>query len=104
MLMQRRKEKSTPARGGGGEVGGGGRERERKPFRSSFYMFFSLPPGAALCKLCLVRSAVLPEVLTLVLRPSFDLPLFYFHGLFPSLSFQFSSVQSLSRVQLFVTP
>ena len=29
----------------------------------------------------------LPEVLTLVLRPSFDFPLFYFRGLFPSLSF-----------------
>ena len=30
---------------------------------------------------------VLPEVFTLVLGPSFDLPLFYFRGLFPSLSF-----------------
>ena len=32
--------------------------------------------------------------------PFFDLPLFYFHRLSPSLSFQFSSVQSLSRVRL----
>ena len=61
------------------------RERERA-FGASFYMFFS-SPGPALCKLGLVRSAVLPEVLTLVLRPSSDLPLFYFHGLFSSLSF-----------------
>ena len=30
---------------------------------------------------------VLPEVLTPVLGPSLDLSLFYFHGLFPSLSF-----------------
>ena len=36
--------------------------------------------------------------------PFFDLPLFYFHRLSPSLSFQFSSVQSLSRVRLFATP
>ena len=61
-------------------------ERERNPFGSSFYVFF-LPPGPALCKLGLVRSAVLSEVLTRVLGPSFDLPLLYFHGLFPSLSF-----------------
>ena len=51
--------------------GGGGRERERervrvctrereserKRFGSSFYMFFP-PPGPALCKLGLARSAV----------------------------------------------
>ena len=50
-------------------------------------MCFFLPPGPALCKLGLARSAVLPEVLTPILGPSFDLPLFYFRGLFPSLSF-----------------
>ena len=33
------------------------RERERKRFGSSFYMFFP-PPGPALCKLGLARSAV----------------------------------------------
>ena len=49
------------------------RESERKRFGSSFYMFFP-PPGPALCKLGLARSAVLPEVFTLVLGPSFDLP------------------------------
>ena len=69
----------------------GDREREREPFGSSFYMFFS-SPGPALCKLGLVRSAILPEVLTSVLGPSSDLALFYFRGLFSSLSFQFSSV------------
>ena len=50
-------------------------------------MFFFLPLGPALCKLGLVRSAVLPEVLPLVLGSSFDHPLFYFHWLFSSLSF-----------------
>ena len=52
------------------------RESTRKCFGSSFYMFFP-PPGPALCKLGLARSAVcsvLPEVFTLVLGPSFDLP------------------------------
>ena len=56
------------------------RERESGPFDSSVYMFFS-SPGPALCKLNLARSAVLPEVLTLVLGPSFDLLLFYLCGL-----------------------
>ena len=32
-------------------------ESERKRFGSSFYMFF-LPPGPALCKLGLARSAI----------------------------------------------
>ena len=63
-----------------------GGEREREPFGSFFYMFF-LPPGPALCKLGLARSAVLPEVLMQVLRPSFDLSLFYFCRILPSLSF-----------------
>ena len=49
------------------------------PLAPLFIRFF-LPPGPALCKLGLVRSAVLPEVLIPVLGPSFDLPLFYFHG------------------------
>ena len=34
-----------------------GTETERKHFGSSFYMFFP-PPGPALCKLGLARSAV----------------------------------------------
>jgi len=63
------------------------RRKERECFGSSFYMFFS-PPGPALCKLGQPGVLfVLPEVLTPVFGPSFDLPLFYFHGLFPSLSF-----------------
>ena len=52
------------------------RESLRKCFGSSVDMFFP-PPGPALCKFGLVRSAVcsvLPEVFTLVLGPSFDLP------------------------------
>ena len=73
--------------GGGGEkerAHVGERESERA-LGSSFCMFS--PPGPALCKLGSARSAILPEVLTLVLRPFFDLPLLYFCGLFPSLSF-----------------
>ena len=63
------------------------RERERECFGSSFYMFFP-PPGPALCKLGQPGVLfVLPEVLTQVLGPSLDLPLSYFRGLFPSLSF-----------------
>ena len=69
-MIRRREEKSAVALW---------RERARETFGSSFYVFF-LPPRPALCKLGLVRSAVLPEVLTPVLGPSFDLPLFYFAG------------------------
>ena len=68
-----------------------GEERKREHFGSSFYTSFPCP-GPAVCKLGQPRVLfVLPEVLTPVLGPSFDLPLFYFHGLSPSLSFQFSS-------------
>ena len=60
-----------------------GGERKREHFGSSFYTSFPCP-GPALCKLGQPRVLfVLPEVLTLVLGPSFDLPLFYFRGLFP---------------------
>ena len=101
MPTERLQEKRVEERGGGRErerAHARRRERERarartqeresvrKRFGSSFYMFFP-PPGPALCKLGLTRSAVLPEVLTPVLRPSFDLPLFYFRGLFSSSSF-----------------
>jgi len=85
MLTQRLKE-SGGVHGGGGErvregeresVHAHRREREwvRKRFGSSFYMFFP-PPGPALCKLGLVRSAVCSawKVLTLVFGLSFDLP------------------------------
>ena len=65
----------------------GGGERERESPLAPLFICFFLSPGPALCKLGLTRSAVLPEVLTPVLRPSFDLPLFYFLGLFSSSSF-----------------
>ena len=56
-----------------------GEKESERALGSSFYMFFP-PPRPALCKLGLARSAVLPEVLTPFLGPSFDLLLFYFHG------------------------
>ena len=77
MSIQRHEEKSAPVHR---------RETERESPLAPLFMFF-LPSGPALCKLGLVRSAFLPEVLTPVLGPSFDLPLFYFHGLFPFFSF-----------------
>ena len=59
-------------------------KREPQPFGSSFYMF-SLPLGLPYvnwasqeCCLFYLRSS---------LQSSFDLPLFYFRGLFLSLSF-----------------
>ena len=81
-------------RGRGREIRGGRRrgteqthvgESQRERLAPPFTCF--LPPGPAVCKLGSARRAVLPEVLTPVLGPFFDLPLFYFHGLFPSLSF-----------------
>ena len=45
-------------------------ERERESPLAPLFICFVLPPGPALCKLGLVRSAVLPEVLTPVLGPS----------------------------------
>ena len=72
-------------------------ERERALWLL-FFMFF-LPLGPALCKLGLVRSAVLPEALTPVLGPPFDLPLFYFRGLFPSLSFSHHHFGLLFSIQ-----
>ena len=61
--------------------------REREPFGSSFYMFFP-PPGPALCKLGQPGVLfILPEVLTLVLRPSLTF-LFLFSWAFPFLFFQ----------------
>ena len=60
------------------------RERDPQPFGSSFYMFFSSPLGLpyvnwASQECCLFSLRSSPR--------SSDLPLFYFHGLFPSLSF-----------------
>ena len=60
------------------------RERDPWPFGSSFYMLFSPPPGlpyvnwaSQVCYLFYLRSSLW----------SSDLPLLYFCGLFPSLSF-----------------
>ena len=79
-------------------------ERETWPFDSSFYMFFPLL-GPALCKLSQHGVLfVLSEVLNLVLGPSFDLPLFYFHGLFPSVSLLLLLLTCFSRVRLCATP
>ena len=60
MPTQRLEEKRVEERVGEGErerAHTHGREREKKCFGSSFYMFFP-PPGPALCKLGLARSAV----------------------------------------------
>ena len=94
-----------------GVVGRGDREKERRrrvdegresslasPFM--FFLHLGLPyanwasPGVLF---------VLPEVFTLVLGPSFDLPLFYFRGLFPSLSFSHHILDSFSLFYLLNT-
>ena len=63
-----------------------GRESKR-PLAPPFICFF-LPLGLPYVNWASPGMLfVLPEVLTLVLGPSFDLLLFYFRGLFPSLSF-----------------
>ena len=91
--------------GGGGErvsehthTHGRERKKERmhsseqeKGFGSSFYVFSS--PWA-----CLMQIGLSRECCLFYLRSSLwslDLPLFCFQGLFPSLSFQFSSVAQL---------
>ena len=93
MPTQRREEKRVEE-----PASAQGRERERESAGAGwmrgekvlwllllcFFLHLGLPyanwasPGVLL---------VLPEVFTPVLGPSFDLPLFYFRGLFPSLSF-----------------
>ena len=47
---------------------------------------------------------VLSEVLNLVLGPSFDLPLFYFHGLFPSVSFAAAAANLLQSCPTLCDP
>ena len=73
----------------------GERERARASFGSSFYMFFFSPLGLSYvnwasqeCCLFYLRSS---------LRSS-DLPLFYFCGLFPSLSFSHRHFGLLSPI------
>ena len=73
-------------------------EREKEKALWPFLYGFP-PPGPALCKLGLIKSAVLPEVLTPVLGPFFDFPLFYFHGLFPSLSFAAAAAAAAKSLQ-----
>ena len=68
---------------GGVHQHAGERERERALWLLFLYVFLS--PWA--CPMQIGVLFVLPEVLTLVLERSFDLPLFYFRGLFPSLYF-----------------
>ena len=81
MLTQRRKEKRV------GECMSTW-ERERPPALWLLLLYVFPPSGPALCEVGQPGVLfVLPEVLTPVLGPSFDLPLFHFHGLFPSLSF-----------------
>ena len=76
--------------------GGVERDRERESTDLAPLFICFLPPGPALCKLASARSAVLPEVLTPVLGPFFDLPLFYFSWFFPSLSFSLVILDSFS--------
>ena len=86
MPTQRLQEKRVEERGGGRKrerAHARGRQREREsalaPAFICFFLHLGLPcanwaqPGVLF---------VLPEVFTLVLGPSFDLPLFYFCGLF----------------------
>ena len=79
MSTQRCEDKSAPALG---REHGGESARERAPL-----FMFSLPLGLPYANWASQECCVLPEVLTQVLRPSFDLPLLYFRRLFPSLSF-----------------
>ena len=76
----------APHRAGGGRRAYTHMGERESPLAPLFICFF-LPPGPVLCELGLGRSAVLPDVLTPVLGPSFELPLFYFCRVFPSLSF-----------------
>ena len=70
MSIQRLEEKSALARGGGG---GAERERERELALAPLFICLFLP-GPVLCKLGQPGVLfVLPEVLTLVLGPSFVL-------------------------------
>ena len=88
MSSQRCEEKSAPARG---------EERECAPFGSSFYMCV-LPPGPALCKWAQPGALfVPPEVLTAVLRPSFDLPRFLAIAILDSFSLFYLPNIPLSR-------
>ena len=69
------------------------RERDPQPFGSSIYIFFLLPLdllyvkwASQECRLFYLRSSL----------QSSDLPLFYFHGLCPSLSFSHQILDCIS--------
>ena len=82
---KRREWRSMPA-GAGVEVGAVVERDRESP--SALFLHVLSSPGPALCKLGQPGVLlVLAEVLTLVLGPSLDLPLFCFPGLFPSLCF-----------------
>ena len=87
MLTQRHEEKRVGEHGSMEEKERE-RERERETVLWVLFVYIFPSPGPALCKLGWPGGLfVLPEVLTQVLGPSSDLPLFYFLRLFPSLSF-----------------
>ena len=98
-MIQRREGKSAPSSGREKERMHAW-ERERENILALLFICFFLPPGPALCKLGLGWSAVLPEVLTPVLGPSFDLPLLYFLGLFPSCLLATTILDSFSLFEL----
>ena len=82
MLIQRYRN-SAPRWGGGV----GGRERAHtRPLAALFMFFFSFPLGLPYANWA-QTGALLYLKCSLVLEPSFDLPLVYFHGLYPSMSF-----------------
>ena len=63
-------------------------KRERPGPLAPLFICLFLPLGPALCTMGQPGALFVPPgVLTPVLGPSFDLPLLYFCGLFPSLSF-----------------
>ena len=69
--------------------------RERESSLAPLFIWFPAPPRECPMQIGL-RSAVLPEVLTPVLGPSFDLLLLYFHGLFPSCLLATAILDSIS--------
>ena len=90
MLNQRHEEKSTPVHWGDG--GGGERERERERDLVLWLLFlcFFLPLGLPYVNWA-SQGCCLFHLRSPLCFP--DLPLFYFRGLFSSLSFSHSGLQ-----------